>query len=41
MVGDFNIDAKRLYERMGYVVVGELPNFYVEGINEYLMMKTK
>ncbi len=39
MVGDFNVEAKRLYGRMGYVVVGKLPDFYAEGVNEYLMMK--
>ena len=41
VVADFNPKAKRLYEREGYIQVGELPSLYREGITEYLMMKTK
>lgn len=41
VVGDFNPNAKRLYERIGYKQVGELPNLYKEGVNEYLMMKKR
>ena len=41
VVADFNIDAKRLYESIGYVEVGILPNLYREGITEYLMMKLR
>ena len=40
-VDDFNPRAKKLYETLGYVCVGELPDFYKEGINCYLMMKRK
>ncbi|QNO14164.1 GNAT family N-acetyltransferase [Alkalicella caledoniensis] len=41
MVGDFNKRAKRLYEELDYKVVGMIPNFYKEGVTEYLMYKTK
>lgn len=41
VVGDFNPDAKHLYERIGYHQVGELPNLYKKGVTEYLMMKEK
>ena len=40
-VDDFNPEAKKLYENLGYQCVGELPDFYKEGINCYLMMKRK
>lgn len=40
VVGDFNPDAKRLYERIGYCQVGEMPNLYRNGITECLMMKS-
>ena len=41
VVADFNPDAKRLYENLGYQQVGVLPNLYREGITEYLMMKER
>jgi ribosomal protein S18 acetylase RimI-like enzyme len=41
VVADFNPDAKRLYERMGYSVIGDIPNLYRNGITECLMMKSK
>ena len=41
VVADFNPEAKRLYEGLGYNQVGEIPNLYKEGISEYLMMKKK
>lgn len=41
VVADFNPDAKRLYESLGYQQVGVLPNLYKEGVTEYLMMKEK
>jgi ribosomal protein S18 acetylase RimI-like enzyme len=41
VVADFNPDAKRLYERLGYQQVGVLPGLYKEGVTEYLMMKEK
>lgn len=41
MVAEFNGKAKALYERIGYVQVGLLPDFYRAEINECLMMKRK
>ena len=39
VVGDYNPDAKRFYERNGYQQVGEIPNLYRPGVTEYLMAK--
>lgn len=39
VVADFNPDAKRFYENIGYRQVGEIPGLYREGITEYIMMK--
>ena len=39
VVADYNPDAKRLYERIGYQQVGEIPNLSRPGITEYLMAK--
>lgn len=41
MVGDFNNRAKELYVKLGYREIGRLPDFYIEGVNEQLMMKIK
>ena len=41
LVADFNPEAKRLYERIGYSVIGDIPNLYRNGITECLMMKVK
>jgi ribosomal protein S18 acetylase RimI-like enzyme len=41
MVGDFNRDARRLYGGLGYIEVGVMPDFYLKGVNEHLMMKTR
>lgn len=41
VVADFNPNAKRLYERLGYSEIGEIPNLYRNGISECLMMKSK
>ena len=41
VVADFNPNAKRFYEKIGYRQVGEIPNLYRKGITEYLMMKEK
>lgn len=41
VVADFNPNAKRLYERIGYTEVGVIPDLYREGITEHLMMKLK
>ena len=40
-VDDFNPGAKKLYENLGYMCVGELTDFYKNGINCYLMMKRR
>jgi ribosomal protein S18 acetylase RimI-like enzyme len=39
-VSSFNPSARRLYERLGYHVVGELTDFIVRGHSEILMRKT-
>jgi len=39
-VSSFNPDARRLYRRLGYQMVGELPNYIVEGKSEILLRKT-
>jgi ribosomal protein S18 acetylase RimI-like enzyme len=41
VVADFNPDAKRLYEKNGYIQVGTIPSLYKEGISEQLMMKSR
>lgn len=37
---DMNVRALKLYERLGYSVVGELPDFVARGHTEILMRKT-
>ena len=39
-VSSFNHDARRLYERLGYQVVGELTDYIVAGHSEILLRKT-
>jgi ribosomal-protein-alanine N-acetyltransferase len=39
-VSSFNPDARRLYERLGYKVVGELTDYFVRGHSEILLRKT-
>ena len=39
VVGDYNPDAKRFYERNGYQQVGEISNLYRPGVTEYMMAK--
>jgi [ribosomal protein S18]-alanine N-acetyltransferase len=39
-VSSFNPDARRLYERLGYRVVGELTDYLVPGHSEILLRKT-
>jgi ribosomal protein S18 acetylase RimI-like enzyme len=41
VVADFNPEAQRLYEQMGYKQVGVIPGLYKEGVTEHLMMKEK
>ena len=38
-VDDFNPQARKLYESLGYQCVGELKDFYKDGITSYIMMK--
>lgn len=38
-VSSFNTRARALYERHGYAVVGELKDYVVDGLSEYLMSK--
>lgn len=40
-VADFNLNAKRFYENMGYRQVGEISGLYRQGVTEYIMMKLK
>ena len=39
-VSSFNGGARRLYERLGYEVVGELTDYIVQGHSEILLRKT-
>ena len=39
-VSSFNHGARRLYERLGYRVVGEVPDYLIRGASEILMRKT-
>jgi [ribosomal protein S18]-alanine N-acetyltransferase len=39
-VSSFNPDARRLYERLGYTVIGELTDYIVRGHSEILLRKT-
>jgi ribosomal protein S18 acetylase RimI-like enzyme len=39
-VSTFNPDAKRLYERLGYKVIGLLDDYIVPGHGEYLLRKS-
>jgi [ribosomal protein S18]-alanine N-acetyltransferase len=39
-VSSFNVGARRLYERHGYRVVGELTDYLVQGHSEILLRKT-
>lgn len=41
VVGDFNLRAKKLYEKIGYSEIGDIPNLYRDGITEYLMIKSR
>ncbi|HEX2723835.1 MAG TPA: GNAT family N-acetyltransferase [Gemmatimonadaceae bacterium] len=40
-VSSFNERARKLYERLGYKVVGELEDFIVAGYSEWLLRKTR
>ncbi len=38
-VSSFNPRARTLYERHGYALVGELPDYVIDGASEHLMAK--
>jgi [ribosomal protein S18]-alanine N-acetyltransferase len=40
-VSSFNHGARRLYQRLGYTVVGELSDYIVQGESEILLRKTR
>ncbi|MFP4287218.1 MAG: GNAT family N-acetyltransferase [Candidatus Izemoplasmataceae bacterium] len=40
VVSDFNPNAKKMYQNLGYIEIGNLPNLYKQGITECLMMKS-
>src|SRR5688500_8456536 len=39
-VSSFNPRARELYERLGYVTVGKIPDFIIRGHSEILLRKT-
>ena len=39
-VSSFNLDARRLYERLGYQLVGELTDYVIPGCSELLLRKS-
>lgn len=39
LVSDFNLRARKLYEKLGYKQVGIIPDFLKEGIAEHILMK--
>jgi len=41
LVSDFNHRAKKLYEKMGYIQIGMVPDLFKKGIAEYIMVKFK
>ncbi len=41
MVSDFNLDAQRFYQKLGYAVIGTLTDYLVAGRSEILMRKTR
>lgn len=38
-VSSFNTRAKALYERLGYCVVGEFPDYAIDGASEFVLQK--
>jgi ribosomal protein S18 acetylase RimI-like enzyme len=40
-VSSFNTGARKLYERLGYAVIGELTDYIVPGHSEILLRKTR
>jgi ribosomal-protein-alanine N-acetyltransferase len=41
LVSDFNPVARHFYQRLGYQVIGDIPDFLIGGHSEVLMRKTR
>jgi ribosomal protein S18 acetylase RimI-like enzyme len=41
LVSDFNVAARRFYERLGYVRVGALADYVVPGVTELIYRKRR
>jgi ribosomal protein S18 acetylase RimI-like enzyme len=41
LVSDFNYRAKKFYERAGYKQVGQIPDFFKDGVSEFILVKYK
>jgi len=41
VVGDFNLRAKKLYKKIGYSEIGDIPNLYKYGITKCVMIKSR
>lgn len=39
LVSDFNIRAKKLYESLGYKLVGCIPSLFKDGVSEQILVK--
>jgi ribosomal-protein-alanine N-acetyltransferase len=40
LASSFNPRARELYERLGYLVIGEIPDYVVRGYSEIMLRKT-
>jgi ribosomal protein S18 acetylase RimI-like enzyme len=38
---DFNVRAQKLYKKVGYKKIGEIPNLFKDGVAELLLMKVR
>ena len=41
LVSDFNVDAQRFYQRLGYRESGKLEDYVVQGVNELIYWKSR
>jgi len=39
LVSDFNRGAKKLYEKLGFVHVGVIPDLFKDGVSEIILAK--